>query len=116
MNASKLFESVYGYGKNSRNMMTPDLIKYYHHNNTWAIELSSGTAPFSKAPIYGITVVRKHGKKARSCSCLSKMFYDRQEAESYVHGALKDKMRVYDLKAKMHAKLPSMRPSIAARI
>jgi hypothetical protein len=116
MQTRDMFKLVYG---NSHNVITPDIIRYYQYNQ-WAVELSTGTSFFNDNRIYGVSVVHRHGnhkyKGFHKVLSFSLMTYSEQLATDYITGRLKDKMRVYDLKAKTRSRMSTTRPSIAARI
>jgi hypothetical protein len=117
MLAQDMFKMVYG---NSRNMMTPDIIRYYQYNE-WAVELSTGTSLIDgDTMIYGVSVVHKNGthkyKGFHKVLSFSLMTHSEQTARDYITGRLRDKMRVYSLRAKTRSRMSTNRPSIAAKV
>ena len=72
----------------SRNFLTPDLIRYGKVSPSIAYELSSGYGMEAGTILYGVTVSsidRKTGKTKREYD-ISKSFHSREEAEEYIKG------------------------------
>lgn len=71
------------YGK-SRNIMTPNVIRYGKISKNIAYELSSGRGIVNEQ-IYGVSVVEidENGETIRRTD-LSKMFYSLEESEDYI--------------------------------
>lgn len=78
--AKEIFKMEYG---NSKNFMTPEILKVGKINHNLAFELSQGTG-FENEEIYGVTLVEIQGDKTTRRSDLSKMFFKKEEAIEYI--------------------------------
>jgi hypothetical protein len=89
MNARNIIKKAYG---NSKNFMTPKLIRYGKINSRLAYELSYGDGIIENTVIFGVSVASMdpEEKNAKMEFELSKCYHSIQEAEHYIKD-LKDK-------------------------
>ena len=79
--AKEIFKIEYG---NSKNFMTPNILKVGKINHNLAFELSRGTG-FKNEEIFGVTIVEIQDEKTKRRSDLSKMFFKKGEAAEYIN-------------------------------
>lgn len=83
LSAREIIRKEYG---DSKNFMTPYIIKRGKINRTTAFELSSGTGMYHE-PIYGVSVVRlNEGGTTERLTHVSKMFRSKSAALYYIIG------------------------------
>ena len=79
--AQNIFKMEYG---DSKNFMTPEILKFGKIGSNLVFELSQGT-DFENEKIYGVTIVEIKEEKTLRRTDLSKVFFEKGEATKYIN-------------------------------